>query len=211
MCDCEFSIIESCFKICTCCGNTKQVLNLDTYNINSAPLDVSYSRSYRFKMKFERLVGLNHPPSTDDVWKYLQNHRLYLNDPFDIRECLKMSKLKCKHYDCVRIFCNVFTDFKCPHSDMKGTVHDFLNVANKAFSDLYHAWLLYDGSRFFSYDWLIRQYCEHEKSPLIIYLKPETSKKRHAMYVTKLKNIIQSQHNYGMSSHEKLINRFLNE
>jgi hypothetical protein len=205
MCNCTAHIFEQCFKICTDCGNSVPILNIDSYNVNSAPLDVSYSRPYRFRLKVERLLGLNHPPKSDPVWEYLNAHKIYINDPFDVREFLKMSKLKCKHYDCVRIFCDVFTNFKCE----KFNIHSFLDQAKKSFEELYHNWMAGGDDKFFSYDWLIRQYCETVRSPLIVYLKPETSKKRHLLYSAKMKRVIQFPRNCGRLGRAKLIGRFL--
>jgi len=126
----------------------------------------------------EKLFGIhNGPKISDQVWNVLEKH--VLKTPEDVRNALRGSKLKNKHYDCIRIFCDIFTPIKTQVN------RKLLQTLLDNFDFLHNRWLLLKPSgSFFSYDWLIRQLLEESDSPLLIYLKPRTCKKRHLKYLT---------------------------
>ena len=182
---CTHSFIETSYsKVCVLCGIETPVLCLDAFNLYSAPLERSYSRLARFQSKVERLLGVTCPRNADPVWEYLEQRSL--STPSDIRIALRISSLKDKHYDSIRVFCDCFTDFKCAAYDHAQT-HSFLL---RQFEFLHNAWSAsFSDKHFFSYDWLLRHFLEHMKSPLVDYLKPATSKRRAKKYLLKLQSI----------------------
>lgn len=185
----------SCTKVCRKCGLEKPFLRLDTYNVNSAPIERGYNRRQRYKVKVDKILGLHSgPPCTDPVWLYLDKHKVTLNTPFDVRECLRSSSIKNKHYDNVRTFTDAFTEFRIVHCQM--TVKRFLM---SSFDQLYGGWNTRNEESFFSYAWLLRYFLEKFDSKLTVYLKPKTCKRRNAKYLEKL-NLIQSRKNCGIPS-----------
>ena len=85
-------------RVCKVCGVENSILRVDRYNVYAAPLNRGYNRKQRFKIKVDKLLGLHSGPQClDPVWKHLDERQLTLNSPFDVRECLRSSKLKNKH------------------------------------------------------------------------------------------------------------------
>ena len=196
----------SCTRVCKCCGLERPVLHLDIYNVNSAPIERGYNRRQRFKVKVDKLLGLHTGPDCNDpVWLHLEKHKLILNTPFDVRECLRSSRLKNKHYDNLRAFVDAFTLFRVPHCQLK-TKQYLLS----SFDVLYGGWNTCYENSFFSYAWLLRHFLVAYNSPLVVYLKPKTCKRRNAKYLGKMK-VIQSRRNGGIPSCGIAKIRFLNE
>jgi len=167
-------------KVCTECGLLQRILLLDTYNVFSAPLMRGYNRTQRFRVKVDKLLGIhNGPKATDPIWKYLNDKKIFLNTPFDIRQTIQQSKLKLKHYDAIRIFSDTFTTFKID----TGTPIKIKETLMNRFNSLYYDWVKS----------MLRYFLTHMKSPLLVYLKPKTSRKRNIKYIQKL---TQSQKNY---------------
>ena len=184
MCKHVFVYTSWC-KTCTLCGSESYFLALDTYSVFSAPLERGYSRIQRFKIKIDKLLALHSGPNCGDpIWKYLDSRKLFLNTPFDVRQCIRRSKLKLKHYDCIRIFTDAFTNFRVNTSNslvLKNTLVDL-------FDKLYYKWMQLNKNSFFSYDWVLRYFLENMKSPLVVYLKPKTCRQRDLKYRTRLNN-----------------------
>ena len=169
-------------KVCKLCGLTLQTLQLDTFCLSSAPLYRGYNRRARFCLKVKKLVGLHNGPNyTEPVWEYLNAQRLLLNTPFDVRTSLRSSRLKNKHYDSMRIFCDTFTDYRVD-VDILLLQRQLLDE----FDRLYAKWSRDTIHSFFSYSWILRIFLDKLKSPLICYLKPPTCKRRHAKYLLQL-------------------------
>lgn len=184
MCKHHF-LYTDCTKVCKECGIEHIVLRVDMYNVFAAPLNRGYNRRQRFKIKVDKLLGLHSGPQCQDpVWKHLDNRQLTLNNPFDVRECLRASKLKNKHYDNIRSFTDAFTSFKVAHDQT--TIKSYLL---KSFDDMFGRWISMNQDSFFSYAWLLRFFLEKIHSQLTVYLKPQTCKRRHAKYITKMASI----------------------
>ena len=176
----------SCTKVCRVCGVEFKMMHLDTFNINSAPLERGYNRRQRYKVKVDKLMGLHSGPRSDDpVWAHLDKHKLTLNTPFDVRECLRSSSLKNKYYDNIRAFSDAFTEFHIAHSQC-----DVKSYLMKSFDNMYCGWCNRSEESFFSYAWLLRYYLEGIKSELVVYLKPRTCNRRHAIYLSKMNSIL---------------------
>ena len=110
---CNEYVYSSWCKTCKLCGLESVFLSLDKYNVFSAPLERGYNRAQRFRMKVDKLLCLhNGPNSTDPIWKYLDSRKLFLHTPFDVRQTIRRSTLKQKHYDALRIFTEAFTNFR---------------------------------------------------------------------------------------------------
>lgn len=172
-------------KVCHECGVEQRILRLDVYNVNSAPLDRGYNRRQRYRTKVDKLIGLHSGPHCDDaIWVYLDKHRITLNTPFDVRECLRASSLKNKHYDSIRTFSDAFTTFRVEHNQI-----DVKRYLMNSFDHLYSAWSTCFENSFFSYAWLLRYFLEQIDSKLTVYLKPKTCKRRNAKYLLKIKAI----------------------
>ena len=185
MCEHVFLCLEYC-SVCKLCGITHRVLKLDSYNVYSAPINRGYSRLLRFKTKVDKiLLGTPQPKYQDPVWKYL-NSRKDLVTPLCVRQALKQSKLVNKHYDNVKLFCDVFTQFKITTAPIQ-TIHKYMLTSFKTIHD---AWNFSTHETFFSYTWLIRFLLERINSKFIIYLKAPTSTKRHEKYQQLLDCII---------------------
>ena len=185
MCEHAF-VFTSWNKTCTLCGLESYFLSLDTYSVFSAPLERGYSRAQRFRIKIDKLLGLHSGPNCDDpIWRYIDRRKLFLSNPFDVRQCIRSSQLKLKHYDCVRIFTNAFTPFRVT---VKTTPLFLKKTLLAKFDKLYYRWLQMHCSSFFSYDWVLRFFLEELKSPLVVYLKPKTCRKRDQKYRERLNN-----------------------
>ena len=174
-------------KVCNKCGIEQRILPLDKYCKFSAPLCRGYDRGNRFKSKVYKLLGMHGGPNANDpIWKILEQHRDQLNTPGDIRRLLRRTKLKNKHYDSIRIFTDAFTEFriKTPHD-----VTMFREILLLRFRKIHSDWCRYtapENTNFFSYDFLLRHILEDIHSPLTIYCKPPTSKRRKKKYLIKL-------------------------
>ena len=197
---------DSYSKVCNKCGLQVRVLNLDVYNANSAPIERGYNRRQRFRVKVDKLLGLHSGPDCDDpVWLHLEKHKVTLNTPFDVRECLRSSGLKNKYYDNIRSFTDAFTTFNIKHSQL-----DVKRFLLSSFDALYGGWnTCFEGS-FFSYAWLLRYFLEIHDSKLVVYLKPKTCKRRNAKYLAKIRTI-QSRRNGEIRRCVTLENRSLSE
>ena len=185
MCQHKF-VFQSWCKICCFCGLTHPLLKIDTFNSNSAPLFRGYNRRSRFLLKVNKLLGIHGGPNCKDpVWEYLEGNKVFLNTPFDIRNCLRQANLKNKHYDSLRIFCDVFTTFRVPQTDVLEIQTRLLHE----FENLYIKWLAYSQECFFSYAWVLRFFLNMLESPLVCYLKPPTCKRRDTKYKDLLKRL----------------------
>ena len=185
MCQHEY-VFTSWNKTCILCGLEKYFLSLDTYSVFSAPLERGYSRAQRFRIKIDKLLGLHSGPNCEDpIWRYLDSRKLFLSNPFDVRQCIRSSSLKLKHYDCVRIFSNAFTPFRVT---VQTTSLALKKTLLAKFDTLYYRWIQMNCSSFFSYDWILRYFLEQLQSPLVVYLKPKTCRKRDKKYREKLHN-----------------------
>ena len=187
-------------KVCCVCGVERPVLRVDTFSLNSAPLDRGYNRRQRFKVKVDKLLGLHSgPTATDPVWTYLQSQKAILTTPASVRYVLRMSGLKNKHYDCMRIFCDAFTQFSVQHNQL-ATYKYLMDM----FDSLFMLWNTYsDRKGFFSYAWLLRYFLTRYDSSLLVYLKPQTCKSRHSKYLSKLA-FIRSRRSDGIPHYDML-------
>jgi hypothetical protein len=186
---CEHSFVNTGHsRVCTKCGVERSYLRLDAWNKYSAPLERNYDRCNRFKTKVEKLLGSHRGPVyTDKIWGVLKAQEETLHCPGDVRNALRNSKLRAKHYDCVRIFCDVFTNFKVtPYNSLH--VENYLLVV---FRKVHQLWVRknFSSDSFFSYEFLIRFFLEQIESPLLVYLKPRSNKRRVARYVRLLDTI----------------------
>ena len=180
MCRCVFTYTSYC-RVCVLCGVQTTWLCLDQYNIYSAPLERGYNRRHRFKTKVLKLVGLHSGPAHGDpVWPYLQQRSIFLQTPGDVRDCLRHSNLKQKHYDNLRQFCDAFTCFRVEHCQQE--IETYLM---RCFDELLVGWNRLKGETFFSYAWLLRYFLTTIDSPLLAYLKPKTCKRRDLKYLKK--------------------------
>ena len=137
MCTHSF-VFSSWSKTCINCGIESYFVSLDKYNLFSAPLERGYDRSQRFRMKVDKLLGLHTGPNSfDPIWEYLDSRKLFLNNPFDIRQTIRRSKLKMKHYDSIRIFTDAFTTFRVPSNQPLVLKKNLV----AQFNNLYHMWL----------------------------------------------------------------------
>jgi len=189
---CHHLLIETGYStICTLCGVEKKNLHLDQFSHYSAPLIKGYCRVSRFRTKVGRLLGIYAGPScSDPVWPFLDARKDFLSSPADVRIVLHASKLKAKHYDCLRLFCDAFTDFKCP---ARRPPYQIMKLLEYKFCAIFTGWTrLLAETNFFSYTWLLRHFLEEINSGLIVYLKPRTSRKRHQRYLDKIRLIQQS-------------------
>ena len=189
MCKCNSYFIETSYSvICSKCGSEKPHLKMDTYfNMCSAPLQMGYDRSLRWRNKIDKMVGFNNGPRWNDpVWKYLEQNRNLIKQPQDICDCLRKSNLKNKHYDSIRVFSTVFTNIRvCVDALL------IREQLNKLFKYIHYRWVVTQNSAgFFSYNWLLHFCLVLLESPLIIYLKPPTCKKRSDKYLEKLGSIL---------------------
>ena len=183
-------------NVCKKCGITNRVYKVDSYNKYSAPLCRGYNRIQRFRLKLDKLFGIHNGPRIEDpIWKVLENCKKTLHCPRGIRAALRKSKLKNKHYDSVRIFTDIFTDFNIgftPHSVKKRILNDFIVI-----HDMWKN--VSPDTSFFSYDFLLKYLLKDSK--LIVYCKPCACQKRYDKYLNRLK-FIQARHGDRRSNHE---------
>ena len=88
-----------------------------------------------------------------------------------------------KHYDCLRVFTDAFTAYRCEPYDILRTKEYLL----KRFVRVHSDWNRCQFQKFYSYDWLIRRFLEELNHPLLVYLKPRTSKRREKVYIEMFK------------------------
>jgi hypothetical protein len=191
-------------KICARCGLEEEILNLNQYNKFSAPLHRGYDRCSRFKIKLFKLYGRHAGPKVKDpVWGKLEALKHTLHNPKHIRKALRSLNLKNKHYDCIRIFSDIFTPYRVT---LRNPLEE-LNTILFKFRAIHSTWKAQTPNEpFFSYDYLLRYLLNEVHSPLIIYCKPPTSKRRRIKYEKRLK-VIRS-HNAGkMCCHMPLVSR----
>ena len=169
-------------RVCNKCGLETQLLKLSEWDKHSAPLARNYDRPRRFENKINKLLGIHSGPAhMDPIWKYLETEK-HLYSPADIREAIRRSTLRAKHYDCVKIFTDIFTPFRMIIKD----VHSLKQTLCAKFNVVHQRWAFSGETSFFSYDFLIRRFLEELNSPLVVYLKAPTNRRRHMMYVRKL-------------------------
>ena len=187
-CDHQWVHKEYC-RICIRCGVQLPFLKVDRYNKYSAPLQRGYDRCGRFKTKLDKLYGRHSGPKSDDaIWTKLDLIRYKLRHPNDIRKVLRKFKIANKHYDCIRIFSDVFTTFRVK---ITNPLHQYHVILDK-FRKIHSAWSAFRiEQQFFSYDYLLRHLLDELKSPLVIYCKPQTNKRRRSKYKKKL-NLIRA-------------------
>lgn len=188
MCHHKF-VYTSSHKVCHICGEEFVILSLDTWSKHSSPLFTfrNYDRTTRFTNKIDKLLGIHRGPKcSDPIWTYLENIRLITVS--SVRKALKKSRLKSKHYDCLRIFCDVFTQIRVIED-----VHSLKASLLKKFRHIYDLWQRCNIKQFFSYDYLLRKFITDLGSGNIIYLKPPTTRRRMQKYID-LETFIQSQH-----------------
>ena len=186
MCEHKFACLGFC-NVCVLCGAAHKLLKLDTYNVFSAPMSKGYSRRLRFKTKVDKiLLGTPQPKFDDPVWGFLNKNKTDLVTPLCIQSTLKKSRLTCKHYDNIKLFCDVFTSFTI----RKEKVDDIHRYMMAAFNKIHNAWNFSKHPGFFSYTWLIRYLLDLIQSEYVVYLKAPTSAKRHEKYKTLLDQII---------------------
>jgi len=175
------------FCVCNICGLEKRILCLDRFNKYSAPLHRGYDRSGRFKVKLDKLFGLHSGPKANDpVWKHLGAVQHELHTPKHVRCKLRQFNIKNKHYDCTRIFCDTFTKFRILLPNTLRLKETLL----RKFKDIHCSWRAHTPNEaFFSYDFLLRYLLEEVNSPLVVYCKPPTNKRRRKKYLTKLQVI----------------------
>ena len=181
---CEHSFVYTSWsRVCVMCGVESRTLDMDTYNVYSAPLQKGYDRKLRFKVKVQKLLGFhNGPKHTDPIWKYLEQHKSMKN-PDEVRRVIRGSRLVFKHYDCVKLFCDVFTPFRV----VVNNPTMLRKTLQSKFEDIYSRWSLQGhNASFFSYDWLLRYFLTEVYPPLLVYQKPKTCKNRDAKYLAKL-------------------------
>ena len=177
---CEHRFLETSYtRVCIKCGVEHTTLTLDKYAVHSAPLAKGYERSVRFRQKIDKLLCLqNAPPLNCPIWEYLNKQNMTC--PTDVRYALRRYTLKNKHYDCIRLFTRVFTDFRVVFKQTPPRLNEQLT---SKFNNVIRLWRRYNmvGTMpFFSYDFLLRVFLEELKCPLVVYCKPVTCQKRHA-------------------------------
>ena len=174
-------------KVCRDCGLERLVLRMDRYWKHSAPLNRGYDRSGRFKVKLDKLFGLHTgPPFADPIWEQLQAVRHKLSSPSDVRRTLRSIRLKNKHYDSLRMFCDTFTKFKVVVPNPVQLKERLL----RRFREIHTAWSARIPHKpFFSYDFLLRYLLVEANSSLLAYCKPATSRRRQQKYLEKLRII----------------------
>ena len=169
-------------KICLKCGVQVPILNIDSYNLYSAPIIKSYNRSNRFRTKLEKLLLINTgPKSTEPVWKVLEKKRSEIKSIADLRITLRKASLKQKHYDSIRIFSKIF----CGIDAQVEEVHSLCETILTDFENILFAWRkkYEETDLFFSSDWLLRfLITRHKQDQLLQFLKP-SSKSRNQKYV----------------------------
>ena len=183
---CEHKFIKTTYsKICEICGTESFILNLDTYNIFSAPISKSYDRKQRFKIKIDKLFLLHNGPNIkDDIWKALENN--HFSTPQSIRDFLRHAKLKNKHYDCLRLFSKLFAKYEIQVEDSTALRNQILSD----FDEIFFKWnSIIQSGLFFSSDWLLRKYITEYCPELFVFLKPKTSTNRHCKYVDMFQTI----------------------
>ena len=188
-------------KICEQCGIEQIILKVDRYNKYSAPLQRGYDRCGRFKIKLDKLYGRHSGPKMDDpVWAELESIKYKLRNPDDIRKALRLLKVANKHYDCIRIFSDIFTKFRVTILDSQES-----DIILFKFRSIHAAWRRHRSQQqFFSYDYLLRHLLDELKSPLVVYCKPQTNKRRRLKYEKKL-NLIRVQSADRMSNHTPVV------
>ena len=169
-------------NICVLCGTEQFTLCLDSYSATSAPITRPYDRAQRFSAKVDRLLGTHMPPPHDPVWLYLAAKK-GLRGPTSVRTALRQSTLRNKHYDNIRTFCEAFTSYRCKTYQHDQTRSFLLNE----FEFVHAKWSKKNLTKFFSYDWLLRHFLEKINSPLLVYLKHPTSKRRSRRYFSMLR------------------------
>ena len=165
--------------ICGSCGLQRAYLPMNRYNKYGAPIVPGYNRATRFKLKVDKLLCIHMGPnSSAPIWEFLKEYTGPMNTPADVRRCLRSSTLKAKHYDCIRIFSNIFTPFRVGVHQ----VHTIRAELLRQFDTIYIPWSLSGLTRFISYDYLMRRFLEAMNSPLLQYCKPRTCKRRLLKY-----------------------------
>ena len=178
-----------CSRVCHLCGLERWSLSLDRFATYSAPMHTGYDREARFKLKVDKLLGFHSGPGfADPVWNALDERRADMKCPRDVRRVLRGLDLKNKHYDCVKLFTTVFTPFRVTK------LFDVLLLKQRLtrmFSDVLVKWNRFAHQQpFFSYDFLLRYFLEVLRSPLAVFVKPYTCKRRKKKYLAMLASIL---------------------
>ena len=154
--------------VCTKCGveSPYQVIDpsFDT-SYNPTPGAPMHSRVYnrpdRWKTLVRKITGLHPgPPRHDPIWKYLANAVKRRKKKFGsvdaITQCLRNSKIKHKHYQCLHSFAKAFLkDY-----DIDALVSPPYIVErnlNMYFTHISDMWKKSEFTQFFSYSWLLEQ------------------------------------------------------
>ena len=183
-------IFNDATRICTKCGVEQRHLVLDSFNKFSAPINRGYSRRSRFKLKVDKLLGFHNGPSpTDPIWSALEAHRGKMQNPHDVRKVLRSLKLKNKHYDSVKIFVDCFTNFNVAKECVIPSSRLRSNLL-QLFDQVFRGWLKLNENTFFSYDFLLRRFLIILKSPLNLYCKPASCKRRTTRSLERMMSIL---------------------
>jgi len=182
-------------KICIRCGIQSTVLNLDTYNVFSAPILKSYDRRHRFKVKLHKVLMLHTGPKhSEPVWNVLEANEM--KTITELRTVLRNSKLKQKHYDSIRLFAKIFCKINV---DLPQDPYVLSQTMFRDFEEIHFAWKRNPHDLFFSSDWLLRMLVAKYCSKLLLFLKPATSETRNKKYTDMLTTISSSHHLYSES------------
>ena len=182
--------------VCTVCGKERPVLvyTPDYHSIvNSAPLVRYYSRKDRWIALIKKVLGIHSgPPTTDPVWEYLSSRKPF-DTVADIRDSLRKSKLRNKHYPSLHIFAKLFSP---SYAKPERRPNDVFSMLVKYFDIILRLWNLHktnpnvNTSLFFSYNWLIEQglafYNLWEYIPFVKLLKCNTRRRKYVHMLLKL-------------------------
>ena len=182
--------------VCTDCGIEKQLMvyKPDYQSmVNSAPLVRYYSRNDRWVALIKKVLGIHSgPPVADPVWGYL-NSRKPFESVASIRDSLRKSKLRNKHYPSLHCFAKMFS--KSYQQPTKSSHHVYKKLM-KYFDIILRLWNIYkthpnvNTNLFFSYNWLIEQglafYNLDEYLPFVKRLKCNSRRKKYVHMLLKL-------------------------
>ena len=122
-----------------------------------------------------------------------------LNTIFDVRQCIRNSKLKHKHYDSMRVFSDCFTNYRVIIDSLKTK-----ELLIEKFKLINSRWNASGEKSFFSYCWLLRKFLTELKSPLTVYLKPPTCRRRASKYKQLYERLTQPRCMDGAGNRDKL-------
>ena len=164
--------------ICKECGLEQHIIRIGNYSKHCSPLRSGYNRQQRWNLKINKLIGYHSGPTlTDPIWGYLKKNKHMLQTTFDVRQCIRNSNLKHKHYDSMRVFTDCFTNHRVLIDSVKTK-----DILIEKFKFVNSRWNASGEKSFFSYCWLLRKFLTQMDSPLTIYLKPPTCQRRASKY-----------------------------